>query len=220
MPQVQQFSRRIPPRPTLAEKGANCVSQFGLRNDDRVQTFRHTVKGGLTVRRSKRDYQNHRCAEEAENGLEQRDRKGPNEVPRAETEQKLKALVAAKPDPFRTKHGTIFVTPRRRIQSLRVACTDDELRKLAQIALLFRHGTQFHLVQKHEMKCVDERRADRWNGEIETAQELGQIEILLDVVAVQFLDDRLNEHRPFEGVCRAPHYSNHQNYKRHTSKDG
>lgn len=45
LPQVQQLSRRIPPRPTLAEKGANCVSQFGLRNDDRVQTFRHTVEG-------------------------------------------------------------------------------------------------------------------------------------------------------------------------------
>ena len=206
--QIQQLARRIAPGPRLAEETADRFCELGLRDDDGVQALGDAVEGGLQIIANHESHQNDGSAEQAENRLQQLHGKGSDEVPRAKTEEKLEVLVEAKPEPSGVEIGTISVTPPRvQLLRLRVARVDDELRKLAHVASLLVLHAQLHLIEEHQVKCVDEVRPEGRDREIETAQELRQVELLLLVVRVEFVDDRPDQNRTLIGVLLVLHYT-------------
>lgn len=128
-------------------------------------------------------YENDGGAKETEDGVEEDEGKGTDEIPSTEVEKKPNLSVIGEDG---------LVSRIRRLLAL-IACVDDELRELADVAALLEGQREVHLLEKEERERPHERLTCRGNDDEETPQKGLQIELLADVVGVQLANDHVDE---------------------------
>ena len=183
LPQEEHFPGRVFPRPRLHKEPCYRFGEFRLCENNAVETLGDGAEGGLAVSVHFRAYEDDGGAKETEDGVEEDEGKGTDEVAGAEVEEE--------PDlPVVGEDG--LVARIRRLLAL-VARVDDELRELADIAALLEGQREVHLLEEEKSERPHEGVVGRGNDDEETPQEGLQVELLADVIGVQLANDHVDE---------------------------